>query len=37
MKIIQTDILETNIQNKNTRPSAAMTALNALCKGKIGC
>lgn len=35
--VIQTDVLETNIQNKNTRPSAAMIALNALNKGKICC
>lgn len=35
MTIIQTDVFETNIQSKNTRPRAAMIALKALSKGKI--
>lgn len=37
MTIIQTDVLETSIQSKNTRPSAAVIALNALSKGKTCC
>lgn len=35
MTMIQTDVFEINIQSKNTRPSAAMIALDVLSKGKI--
>lgn len=35
--IIQTDVLETNIQNKKNVPSAAVIALNAPSEGKTCC